>query len=240
MLNPFPHAEGSGKTIVPMQFFGLGDVIFCMEIANRWLAHGYKVVWPVLEGYVEGLNRAYPKVTFTDYKKHGFNWNKKQIHDALGCTLMPLRWSYEILKVPFTDCMRSKYSLFGWDWKDWRKGAMWQRDPKKELELLNLVNPSGKPFIAYNRYFRSDNSGVVFIPVNPKFVPVEVRTIPGFSLFDWAGVLEMAQEVHTVSTSILYIIEMLGIPAHFYIRRPDETSHKNYDYILTQKHYLHT
>jgi hypothetical protein len=61
----------------------------------------------------------------------------------------------------------------------------------------------------------------------------------GYSLFDWAAVMEQAVEIHTVSTSIIYLLELLHLRAHIYIRRPDERSHSYYDYLLEQKHILH-
>jgi hypothetical protein len=47
--------------------------------------------------------------------------------------------------------------------------------------------------------------------------------IEGFTLLDWCGVLEQAKEIHTVSTSLFFIIEALKlekIPLHLYPRKP--------------------
>jgi hypothetical protein len=67
-------------------------------------------------------------------------------------------------------------------------------------------------------------------------------TIPGFSLFDWYLVIEKATEIHTVGTSINYIIELLEIESEnvfLYKRLPDENHFQNYDYILKTHSYIY-
>jgi hypothetical protein len=67
-------------------------------------------------------------------------------------------------------------------------------------------------------------------------------TIPGFSLFDWYLVIEKATEIHTVGTSINYIIELLEIESKnvfLYKRLPDENHFQNYDYILKRHSYIY-
>ena len=70
-----------------------------------------------------------------------------------------------------------------------------------------------------------------------------MRSIPGFSLFDWSLVIEKATEIHTVGTSINYLIELLEIEGKevvLYKRLPDENHYENYDYILEKHSYIYT
>jgi hypothetical protein len=56
-------------------------------------------------------------------------------------------------------------------------------------------------------------------------------------------VIEKASEIHTVGTSINYIIELLELKAKevvLYKRLPDETHYQNYDYILKRHNYIYT
>lgn len=230
------------KTVMPMQFFGIGDVIFCITLARRyWLPHA-EVVWPVMPHYVEGLNRAYPDIRFVDYSTVDCNWNDKTERMVGDTFITPLRWSYEITNVPFKDCMKSKYGMYSLDWRQWKDLAQWNRDETKEMELFNIVNPTNQPFNLSNKYFRCDSSGHIArinIPSTAFRLPIiEMKTIEGYSIFDWALVMEKASQIHTVSTSIIYLLEILKLRAHIYIRRPDERSHANYDYLLEQSHNL--
>jgi hypothetical protein len=217
-------------TIAPLQAFGVGDIIWCQTIANEWIKAGHNVVWGTVDYLVEGLNRAYPNIKFVDYKTLPINYNRQDEHDSHGYRVIPLRWNVEILNIPYRDCMKGKYWLFNMEWERWREGAMWIKDKNKEQELLKILEI--KPEDKFNL-------------ISPTFgtnlklkVPITLRYIPGFSLFDWAVVFELATNIHVVSSSNIYIMEMLDLVAEeikIYIRRPNESNHDNYKYIL-QKH----
>jgi hypothetical protein len=92
-----------------------------------------------------------------------------------------------------------------------------------------------------NKYFGSFSQLEADIQANTDLPIIEMRTIPGYSLFDWAAVIEKADQVHTVSTSIIYILEQLELgqkPIHLYLRKPIEQDFRNVDYILTSNYYL--
>lgn len=226
-------------TVAPLQAFGIGDIIFCQTIANMWLSEGHKVVWGTYSQFVEGLNRAYPNVTFVDWKTLPIDYGRKDTHEANGYYVVPLRWSDSLCKVPYHQCMQSKYKLFGLDWNIWRDGAMWVRDKGREAALIaHLRLP--KRFNLINLTFGSDGLLKVPVSISNDLPNVEMKAIDGYSLFDWAGVMELASEIHTVSTSIIYIMEMLvlNMPIHIYLRQPIERSHANYEYILTKQNYI--
>lgn len=229
---------GIGKTAYMQQYFGIGDVIFSMQIARNLQKQGYKIFWPVLPDYVEQLNRAYPDITFMDIwlTQPKFMENRELV--ARGSTYyVPLRFTYDLMKVPFKDCMRSKYDFMHMDWETWRQ-AEYVRDEVKEKSLLaELGITPGESYTLVNRMFRSDNKGKAAFeqPTTGKIIEMTIR--PNFSLFDWSIVIENATEIHTVSTSIVYILEMLELKAekvYIYIRRPNESNHDNYKELLTR------
>lgn len=229
-----------GSTIIPMQFFGLGDVIWLIHMARYWQQQrGLKVLWPVMSKFVADLNRAYPDLHFIDHRSVNVNWNIKLCHPHNGALVVPLRWTYEITRVEYLHCMRNKYDYVGMDWTRWKENAMPLRDALPELELYKKVNPTDEPFVLVNKNFRTNGSGVVDIKPATDLKVIHMSAIPGYSLFDWRHVIERAAEVHTVSTSIIYLLELWEIPAHIYVRRPDEPDHRNYDYLLSKIHYLH-
>ena len=59
---------------------------------------------------------------------------------------------------------------------------------------------------------------------------------------DWGRVIENASAMHTVGTSINYIIELLPTKArqiHLYPRIPQEKNFDNYDYLLSKDYIFH-
>lgn len=231
------------------QPFGLGDVIFCMTLARNWIKEGHTITWPVFSQFVDQLNRAYPDVTFIDWQSIKVDYNRKDEHDWENYRVVPLRWNVQLMNVPYKECMSSKYSLFGLDWNTWKEGARWERDEEKEMKLfggtrvyyLTKTDCSIEPYRLINNTFGSDSKLKISIPNLSDDLPnIYMQNYDGYSLFDWALILERATEIHTVSTSIIYILEMLDIscPIHIYKREPIEKNHDNYSYILKSHNYI--
>jgi len=162
-------------------------------------------------------------------------------HDSNGYRVIPLRWNVEIMKVPYTRCMETKYTMFGMDWHRWREGAMWVRDFKKEQELKNLLSiKDGDKYNLVSTTFGTGMKHKVPIVVNNAYRNIDLQYIPGYSLFDWAGVFEQATTIHVVSSSNIYIMEMLDLQADeikLYLRKPIESNHDNYNYLLERHNY---
>lgn len=195
-------------------------------------------MWGTLREFVEGLQRAYPLVKFVDYRSLPIDYEFKGEKDVNGYRILPLRWANEILGLPYKHCMRAKYDLFNMDFNRWREGAMWQRDEGKERDLHAKVCDYRHGYRFVNTMYQSDFKGRISIPNDVG--TIQMRVIDGYSLFDWAKVIENASEIHTVSSSILYILEMLDIkcPIHLY-PRPNDPNFEHVDYIFTKPYILH-
>ena len=230
--------------LVVLQPHGLGDHIFCMSLVHQ-IADRQEIIWPVLEHFIPGLRFAYPEINWLPTGLLGSQIeNYKRIGQVNGHTIAPIRWADQLTKVPYKDCMRSKYDLYGLDWNTWKDFAF-KRNYDKESKLFYdvLKLQLDEPFRLINRRFTSLESKSVNIPESKKIRNIEMQSIQGFSLFDWSRVIEMASEIHTVGTSINYIIELLSIQAEnvvLYKRLPDENHYHNYDYILKRHHYIYT
>lgn len=238
----FEKETDSKDVIVMNQFFGLGDIIFSYQIALDYIEKGHKVLWAVEPHYVN-INKHFPEVTFVDKSLLNINYNLEEEFQGNGFKVIPLRFSHRIMNVPFADCMKTKFTLFGKDWNDWNKTQNFRRDQKaEELLFKKLGLKDGDNYVLVNRTFRSNNTGKAQInPQLPKDVKVvEMKEMDGFTLFDWCKVIENASEIYTVSTSIIYILELIDIKAknvYIYKRIPDERNHDNYSYILKKHNY---
>lgn len=227
------------------QFRGLGDILFIMQIAQEEVAKGNRVIIPVESHYAD-IARHFPGVEIVDMKSINFDYNERMPiyieHLNKPWRVVPFRFANDILNVPYTDCMKAKYWF--WDnlqgnictndyWKNWRNFTF-ERFPDKEQELFEYLNPKNEPFNFINRNFRTNFSGKSPIKVNNGLLNIEMRPLKGYTLLDWSLILERASNIHTVGTSINYLIEKLDIncPIHLYKRLPEERDFKNYDYIL--------
>jgi len=237
------HVKRKPDIIVFNQPFGLGDFIFCLTLFRDYTAQGFKVIVPVVPQY-DNLNKHFPDITFINKEMLNIDLERKDEYEINGMRVYPLRWSYEILKVPFRDCMKSKYGLFKQDWKRWRDNCSWVRDTAKEDELFYKVLGlhDGAEYNLTNSMFRCDTSGKAVFQVSNGYKNIPLQTIEGFTLFDWGKVIQNAITIHTVSTSLNYLLETMELKAkeiHLYIRRPDERDFRNIDYLFTRKYKLH-
>lgn len=229
--------------ILILQAFGLGDQIFSQSIAHYFLDKGHRVVWPVKSHYFDSLSRAYPDIDWVPdsiVKSELFDVKEKKEID--GMMIAPIRWSNSYMKVPYKDVMVSKYFMYDLDWRIWRNHAMWDRDMNREFELSNKLGiTDGQPFNLINKRFGTYAERSVEIDVNNNYHNIVMEKIEGFGLFDWTGVLLAASEIHTVSTSLLFMIECLPLtqPIHLYVRKPVESDFSFVDFIFTKPYILH-
>ena len=229
-------------TVLPLQAFGIGDIIFSMTLVKR-IANGNPIVWGVMPHFVEGLNRAYPDVTFVDWTKLGIDYNTKQhkeiYHAEYGkCTIIPIRWADSIMKVGYEHWMRSKYDMYGMDYREWKEHAMWVRDEDKETELVKMH--SNNVPILVNSTFGSDCNLKSIVPTIKG--AINMRVIHGYSLFDWAGVFQRCNQIHSVNTSIIYLLDQLELNAtdvHLYQRAIKSQTHKGVDYLINKHNYIY-
>lgn len=228
--------------IIPNQYFGQGDIIFTQTLVRN-IADGRHILWPVLPHFIDGLKRAYPDIEWVGYGSVDVDHERKEQYEMnIGkwgkCTILPIRFADQLLNVPYKQCMRAKYDLYGMDWKTWKDKAMWVRDSLIESRLATHMGVHGKSnYTLINRHFGSASQFKAKIP----YSGVEMTTINPFSLFDWVSLIEHASDIHTVSTSIIYLLEMLELTApevHLYIRKPLEHNFENIDYILERHKYL--
>jgi hypothetical protein len=221
--------------VVINQYFGIGDAIFSMTAIKSL---GVEILWPVLPHYVEGLKRAYPEIAFINWEDLKIDYNRKDRYQEKDMIVIPLRFQDKPLK----DCMKNKYSYFGFDWRNWKMSGMYKRYVKPEYELYKLLNPTKEPYNLIWETFQCDFNGVHRItPPDNGLKNIYHSHIDGFSLFDWSILIEEATTIHAVSSSNIYLFELLDLRAKeikLYLRLPQEKTHENYSYILRSHPYV--
>lgn len=227
------------KSVVILQKHGLGDCIFAQGIAQHYMRGGYKVYWPVMQEYIATLKFAYPAINWIH--DDWYSRDDQVRWDLLHSLCAPLFHSNTFVGAPYKDVMRAKYDMYNLDWHTWRDHARWNRNIFKERELAEACGIyEGDRYNLISREFGSNPTKSVPIDVNNGNKTVFIKQIEGFSLFDWAMLMQNATEIHFVESSNIYLLEMLELRAesiNLYARLPDKNHHNDYSYILEKHKY---
>ncbi len=179
------------------QPFGIGDILFLTPIAIE-LQKENSVIWPIQDEFF--WLQDYFDINFIPLSKWNISCNGKY-------TQIPFRNAQSILNHKYT--MSAKYNLVQLDHNEWKK-LKWKRNIDKENKLyydvLNLKDIS--EYILVNCNFANPKLNYKVNTIhNPNAIKLDYYN--GFTLLDWAKVIENASEIHTVSTSLNYMIEVL-------------------------------
>lgn len=224
--------------IVIKQPAGLGDIFFSLKAAYT-LHKGFNcgVVWPLIPQY-EWV-KDYIKYPFIQFVSQEEDYPlKNKINEALfpktsivpdirvleleennkKYILVPLQHADWV--APGMPVMEAKYQFVNLDSKNWQEFFEFERNTEKEnklyYEVLGLTDDSDYTLV--NRRFASPPDTQIFPNVDvSKFSNyIEMSYIEGYTIFDWCKVIENANGISTIDTSIQYIIEKLNTKAKFY------------------------
>jgi len=218
----------------------LGDIIFVMAIAQKYANEGCIVDFPMFDEYLDApIQKHFPTINifpisqFPNYSKyHQINAVEDEIYFCL-----PLRASASRVSYPH---MRDKYEYLGLNYNMWRDIII-IRDYCREKELFELleINENEK----YNLINENHSKNFIKTPILLKndYKNIYMKKINGYSIFDWIGVMEKAQSIHTVGTSIIFIMDVIKtMPNEMHIyKRHGLNDHSPYDYLLNKKYIYH-
>lgn len=204
------------KSLIINQPFGLGDIIFVQNIINHF-SKTRKIIFPVYDEYIwvkdYFLNDNVEYVKKSDFVIDYDNHIPTEDY-------LPLRFSTQLYrglsKFDYSHdhtVMEDKYNYLNLNFKDWKNFTL-LRNEKKESELCNLLGLHDNDYCLVNENFGSDavGSGKISIPLsdieNKKII--KLQKINGFTMFDWCGVLEKCNEIHTMDTSFVWLVDYLN------------------------------
>lgn len=203
---------------------GMGDVFFCQKIADI-VSQENNVYWPVDPNiWNSGANRIISKVNF------GLQSDINIPSGSIGL----LDLSNTPRKDP-TEVMRCKYEYIGLDYSDWADYLKYTRDVEKENELKKVLGiVDNEPFILVNKFYsvyKPMNGVLEHLPedYDGKIVYMD-PTLQRFNIFDWCWIFENAEEIHSVDTSIHYVIETLETKATKFLIHPRHYKYSPYVY----------
>lgn len=225
-MNIFLPNEHNRMEVVINQFAGLGDILFIEPIYRWWHGLGYSVIAPVNPDIL-WVQEYIPYVKFVD--KNGFDYNPEVVEQKKDGRLhVPLRFANPLYR-GFDDLhygddrknwMGDKYLYLGLEVDMWRT-MNFERNLGNEYALYDKLGITG-PYNLVNEHFGGSFERVEIKPDNG-LQDVYLRKIDNFSLIDWLKVIENAENIYTVETSIMWLIEAFKTKAvglHLYPRFP--------------------
>lgn len=201
--------------VIINQPFGVGDILFLSPLITNLDAE--YIVWPIVDHYYWVKDYiTIPNVQFV--KQSEFNINNYQ-----GYNEVPFQHAHYMIPEA-KDCMEAKYMLLEANPEMWRT-LNFTRNKIKEEQLKQYLNitPGDKFIFVNNNFAGPEYNYKIDIKLQTNLKVVYQEYIDGFSLLDWCGILEQAEEIHTVSTAVFFVIESLKLektPLNLYPRKP--------------------
>lgn len=216
--------------IVINQSAMLGDLLFIEPIVKYLTNLGNTIIWPVKDQY-SWIKDYMP---YNIIKQSQYNIDYEDVNQRPD--YIPLRFSTPIFRG--TDphsgefhehFMLDKYRLLDLPLDLWRT-LKWTRNIEKENQLFQLLGLSeGEDYTLVNMFFKDvfePQPDMAAMEWNRNNKTVFMKPIEGFTLLDWTKVILQAASIHTVETSLIYMIEALPVTAelHMYCRYPYDST----------------
>jgi hypothetical protein len=213
---------------------GLGDIFFVQKIVIQYSKMYTTIYYPILDKYkwvIDCLeypdNVKFPIVQLTHFPAtkyisvDGFDDPR---HERLFMSdMVDVVETHEFTYLPLADTIENgkmknlvmidKYNRAGLDWRDWESYFKFKRDMDKERRLfydvLGLTDDT-EYILRNNMYLGTVEKKDIKIDDNSQLI-VDMEIVDGFTLLDWGMVVEHANCVHTVSTSLFFLLSKLKI-----------------------------
>ena len=203
---------------------GIGDIFFCQKIAKTVLGTGEynQIIWPVIPEYTYIANYMdTDNIKYIDQNSPFENRDLffSQINNICivgNCLYVPLQVCDA--STPYHDRRANghiKYRFFHdlphLDWKDF---LSFKRNTSRELNLVDKLGIDlSEKYNVVNKNYGSPPGMAIRNDVAPQngHRNIEMNIYPGGHIFDWLTIFEHAQEIHTVETSLYYLLEKLNL-----------------------------
>lgn len=187
----------------------VGDVVRCLAIAHHYWRAGWRVDWHLPEQYHD-LLAAVPWVRAVSAPRGDYD---RTLDLAFGLGGTPERWwqrergrfasfvaaKYELAQVPEEEADRLYYPRQR-DREEALLAAIRAEVGPGPFALLHLESDAGR---ALTDQDVAESCAVYDLPVLPA---VHYRPRPGFTTWDWLGVIEAATQVHAIDSSLVNLV----------------------------------
>ena len=206
--------------IIIRQPAGIGDIFFTQKIAH-YLHQHYKldIIWPVIPEFIwikDYIKNPFLHFVLIDSEfegKHVLENDVPYIFEYDNFLVIPLQRADWVFNGSVMD---AKYKMVDLDFEDWRDYFIFERNIEKENELYyNILglNDDSKYCLISKNYGSPPDFRSVDIQYFGNLNIIELSFIDNITLIDWCKVIENATEIHTMDSSINYIIDKLKLKA---------------------------
>ena len=227
---------------------GIGDIFYCLKIGKEVAKLGYKIIWPIsssityLQNYLEDIDG----IDFVDensnfqYKEY-YNSREMLISEDNSFIYLPLQFSDKIANGDdyFANNTMVKMNVkYRWinissSGSDFFKI---KRNSFREEELFLKLNPSNEKYILTNLNFGTPphtDTCRFSLDIKSDIKVIKMEIYSNYNLFDWCKIIENAEEIHTVETSLILLMEKLNTPKKLvmYSRHVPSSFHPMEDWI---------
>ena len=216
---------------------GLGDILWEQAIVDHFIDDGHEVIFPVDDTYYEMVSSSIIKPGLSWCRTNDefplkYVYQNEQPLYSNGLVYLPLRYADKYISAPL---MLGKYTYAQLPApEDYRNHFEITRNFNKEQDLIKLYNINPDTTIVNESFGPPDNPIRHSIHLETAghvhYMSASDDINNGFCLFDWIGALQLAKAIHTVGTSVCYIIDKYcDNDMHIYERRGEgwpRTFHK--------------
>ncbi len=200
------------KVCLIYQPLGLGDILWVQQIVDTTISDGYVVYYPV--------GNVYYDIVSSYIKKENLIWVKEtdefplkqyygqiNFHQTENELYIPL--SYADRYVPNASVMISKYYFLSIPIGDYRKHFSIERNYEREKVLVQKYELVGDYILVNSSFGTESQQRGLEIKSHSKihYMNIQQDHENGFNIFDWITAFENAKEIHTVETSLCYLID---------------------------------
>jgi hypothetical protein len=187
------------------QPLGLGDILLCEPIANYYYKKGFDINFIVKDDFM-WIREYINYINFINKP----NSNTEPIFEK-NYIYLPLIYKKISDDENFKKggWLYDKYTTSRLDPDLW-KTFNFNRNLKKENDLFDFLNKEGERFginLNNKKYIlvnKNHSFGTRSLNISSDHQVILMNYIEGYTMLDWCKVMEKAEEIHTVSTSILY------------------------------------
>ena len=212
----------SKKRLGIIQSRGLGDLVIGLPIARWYADQGYEIYWPVESSFVADMWAGAPWVNWISvpYDPPGryFYEVPMELLSDMGITdTLPLYQHLTNQKFneekyfQYTSFDQYKYIRAGVPFLEkWNLARCITRNPEREQRLKSLVVQNPNYVVAH---LEGSSAKATF---DTSIVPqdwqlVEIKPTPGYTLWDWLGVIEGAQSIICIDSVYANLIDQLKL-----------------------------
>jgi hypothetical protein len=225
------------------QAAGLGDILLCQKIAAHVIDLGYKVVWPVVDqyNYISEYIQT-PDIIFCSVKddfigKETYEKNGIEFIQTDNFLYLPINNADRVISSK--SMLYAKYDYCQLSPDKWQNYFEIKRNYSREEKLINHFNITpGEKYNVVNKTFATPPNTITNHSIHPKndYRIINMEILGWDRIFDWMGILENAEEIHTVDTSLTLILTKLNVKnVHIYER----TNGLGANYTTPNPNYIH-